>query len=61
MSTIENNLILDLCREAGDDISDEAATLDAFRGNHHADLITDAAAGQVLALAQLRQDCGLPR
>jgi hypothetical protein len=55
-----SDLILDLCREAGDDVSDEPATIEAFLGNHHPDDIVAAAQGDHAALVRLREACGLP-
>lgn len=56
--TREDELIVALCTEAGDTCSDEEK-IEGFRGNHHPDLIRDAANGDVAALVQLRRDCGV--
>jgi hypothetical protein len=55
----ENELLVSLCREAGDTGTDNEL-IDGARGNHHPDLIHDAAQGDVAALIQLRQAFGLP-
>ena len=55
----EDQLILDLCHEAGDTGTDEEL-IEGFRSNYHPDLISDAADGDVKALIALRQGCGLP-
>lgn len=55
----ENELLVELCREAGDTGTDEEL-IDGARGNHAPDLIRDAACGDVAALVQLRHDFGLP-
>lgn len=55
----ENALIVTLCREAGDTEPD-AELVSGFRSNHHPDDIRAAASGDVAALVQLRQACGLP-
>jgi hypothetical protein len=60
MTIPETNLILGLCREAGDDTSDVEATLEAFRANHDPDLIAEAARGNAEAIFRLRRACGLP-
>ncbi len=55
----ENDLLVALCREAGDEGTDEAL-IDGARGNHHPDDIRDATNGDVAALVKLRQAFGLP-
>lgn len=64
----ENELILALCQETGVETNFDGSTTEGesneekiagFRGNHHPDLIRDAANGDVAALVQLRIDCGL--
>jgi hypothetical protein len=55
----EDELILELCREAGDTVSDEEC-LEGFRANYHPDTIRAAAQGDVEAIIELRQGCGLP-
>lgn len=54
------DLILVLCAEAGDDISDVDAVLEGFTSNHHTEDIEAAAGGDLRALIRLRKDCGLP-
>lgn len=65
----EDALILDLWRELGTEWNQDGSVvagwtdeqlIDGFRGNHHPDLIAAAAGGDVAALVQLRQECGLP-
>jgi len=55
----ENELLIALCREAGDVGTDDELS-EGARGNHHPDLIRDAANGDVAALVKLRQAFGLP-
>jgi|GEM_PF-3680283 len=55
----QNAMILELCREAGDEGSDEDL-IEGFRSNHHPEVIAAAASGDVAALVQLRDACGLP-
>ena len=56
-----DDLILNLCAEAGDDVeTDPSAVIEAFRANHNAQDIDAAAAGDVEATVRLRQACGLP-
>jgi hypothetical protein len=57
---VERKLILSLCGEAGDDMTDEENVLAGFTANHHPDDIRAAAAGGVQALVKLRHACGLP-
>lgn len=56
----ERELILSLCAEAGDDVSDPDEVEAGFRFNHNPADIRDAAAGNVEAIFRLRYDCGLP-
>lgn len=55
----EHDLIVTLCREAGDDVDDPDLDAD-FRANHDPHDISAAAAGDVAALVRLRRACGLP-
>jgi len=55
-----DELILALCREAGDDVTDAETVIDGFCGNHPAADIDAAAAGDPSALIRLRTACGLP-
>jgi len=54
-----DKLILDLCQEAGDKITDTDATLTAFRASYSATDIQAAAGGDQHALIRLRKACGL--
>ncbi|HXJ29479.1 MAG TPA: helix-turn-helix transcriptional regulator [Gemmatimonadales bacterium] len=54
------DLILALCREAGDDVSDVGDTIEAFTANHNAADVEAAASGDLRALILLRKACGLP-
>jgi hypothetical protein len=56
----ERELILALCEEAGDDMTDPDEVEASFRINHNPADIRDAAAGDVASLLRLRRDCGLP-
>ncbi len=65
----ENEMILALCQEIGVETNSDGSTtadwsdeenIAGFRGNHPSDLIRDAANGDVIALVELRIDCGLP-
>lgn len=56
----EQDLILALCREAGDYILNPEWAEDEFRSNHNSEDITAAATGDVAALVRLRTACGLP-
>jgi predicted type IV restriction endonuclease len=56
----ERELILALCEEAGDDMTDPDEVEAGFRINHHPADIRAAADGDVAALLRLRRDCGLP-
>ena len=55
----EDEMLVALCREAGDEGTDEAL-IEGARSNHHPDDIRDAANGDVAALVKLRQAFGLP-
>lgn len=54
------DVVLALCDEAGEDISDEQYVLEGFTANHSAEDINAAAEGDVAALIALRTACGLP-
>src|SRR5215471_19090021 len=54
-----DKLILDLCQEAGDKITDTDATLAAFRASYNTDDLEAAAKGDRHALVRLRKACGL--
>jgi hypothetical protein len=56
----ERSMILALCTEAGDDVSDPDEVEAGFRINHHPDDIRAAADGDVAVLLRLRHACGLP-
>src|SRR5262245_697397 len=58
--TPADDLILELCREAGDDVTNAYAVVDGFRANPHPDDIQSAADGDLRALIRLRKACGLP-
>jgi len=60
MNMNRDELILALCCEAGDDVTDADAAIDGFCGNHAAADIDAAAAGDPAALIRLRYACGLP-
>lgn len=53
-------LILALCSEAGDDMTNTDEVVQGFATNHRLEDIESAAAGDVAALVKLRYDCGLP-
>lgn len=57
-----NELIVALCQEAGDDVTDEADVIYGWRSNHCAcceDRIDAAAANDVAALVAIRSCMGL--
>jgi len=55
----ENALIIDLCRECGDQGTD-TDLISGFRENHPDTTIREAANGSVTAFAELRRGCCLP-
>ena len=57
------DLILDLCREAGDDMGNPERTIGDFLANHSPETAEDvvaAAGGDVAALVRVRTQVGLP-
>ena len=58
-SELEDALLTELCREAGD-IGPDEELIEGARANHDSEDIAEAARGDVAALIRLRMAFGLP-